>query len=807
MGPYPALILIGEPNVASSLEIGSLTSMQPNQVIYMIRLNGGELGTPGVEITISAPAINNTAPALSVTICYEPGVHAGISAEEDWYNLNTFQAQWLGASGGGGRMYRADPSVIGNSPLDVKKQTLRVQITAHGFVPSDPAVLKQLQRRFSTAGNPHARVLDRLTSSDFTGKFYFTIPDVATTQMYNDDVLRPLQRAYLLRLPPYHQYSGPGNVIGLEMDELPGFRRHMMCDRTFQGTVPTYSAPHKLLPDTIGRRDVRLVTMIHGLGVCREEQAHDMYCRQLGNVRILIKLVRSPCPVLAKATRDTLANNIYGPAAEPRDHYVYMGYCKIVSPTRLFPIPIPRPGSLGFISWLRQDGQTAPAHEKQAFGMVLAPHGIHSIVRADFVMALTIRELAMRQRASPDPITAQPEHALFQYIRNRRLGQRQVDALKRLGMSTIMNPVLTNLRTSVIVQDIQVHSYRDLSGGPEHQHPQLICANAVQWFLHSSVLSNYTAEERNVLHLVFGIDGYIHRVRTTTGGGAARSVYALMAVLMLVGYRVLVAIDEPIARSEFAHSLHLFLQALETDPMSQHWYYPNLRSKRIVCCSIVEMDIAPITDDHSIDLSSPFNPLRRKLRLVFYLMLGGLAEEAVLYDTGAYYSSSASNPPTNCTPQAWSMADCTADYLLRHSAQREQYYADRASILNPGFIPEDELIAIEERVQRLHQAIFAEQDVIICDYNTAMSSEVVKSLEKHIVILGNTQRTAFSKTAATIVRHSSLDAAILLGYPADQRFGPMQLASRDRNEAMTTFGKSAWDVLETADGSPSTNVI
>ncbi len=39
--------------------------------------------------------------------------------------------------------------------------------------------------------------------------------------------------------------------------------------------------------------------------------------------------------------------------------------------------------------------------------------------------------------------------------------------------------------------------------------------------------------------------------------------------------------------------------------------------------------------------------------LVFRLMLGGLAEEAALYDAGAYHSSPANNLPLNCTPQAW----------------------------------------------------------------------------------------------------------------------------------------------------------
>jgi hypothetical protein len=301
------------------------------------------------------------------------------------------------------------------------------------------------------------------------------------------------------------------------------------------------------------------------------------------------------------------------------------------------------------------------------------------------------------------------------------------------------------------------------------------------------------------------IDGYIGRIRTTTGGNAARSVYALMGVLMVVGYRFVVAIDEPAARSEFVYGLHQFLEAVEADPMWPN--RPNLRPKRVLHTSFVDVDVAPVADTNTTDLSSSGHPLRRKMGLVFRFMLGGLAEEAVLYDNGPYHAAPASNPPPDCTPQAWSMADRITDHLLRIPGSRTQYYVDRARVLSPGTIPADEVVAIEGRVRTIHRAVLAEQDVVVCDYNTAMSRDIVRSFDKHIVIFGNTHRIPFSKVVAAIVRHSSLQAAFLLGNPADQRFGPMQLASRGRNEAMTTFGRSAWEVLERGGGPASTNVL
>lgn len=154
-------------------------------------------------------------------------------------------------------------------------------------------------------------------------------------------------------------------------------------------------------------------------------------------------------------------------------------------------------------------------------------------------------------------------------------------------------------------------------------------------------------------------------------------------------------------------------------------------------------------------------------------------------------------------PRVWQTESLT---LLQNPALRTQYYADRARVLNPGRIPEEELIAIEEHVKYLHGAVFAKQDVVLCDYNTAMSRDIFKSFEKHIVIFGNTHCVPFSKATAVIVQHSGLKVAFLLGHPADQPYGPMQLASRDRNEAMTTYGRSAWEALGRGSEPASTNV-
>ncbi|ERF68845.1 hypothetical protein EPUS_04497 [Endocarpon pusillum Z07020] len=112
---------------------------------YMIRLLGGELDTLGVVIVIVTLPLTAAALAIAVTLCYKLSIHTRTRREEDWYHLTWFQAGWPGDGGGGGHMYNQNLNLIGNSPLDVKERTLRVQITTHEFVPNNPAALQELR--------------------------------------------------------------------------------------------------------------------------------------------------------------------------------------------------------------------------------------------------------------------------------------------------------------------------------------------------------------------------------------------------------------------------------------------------------------------------------------------------------------------------------------------------------------------------------------------------------------------------------------------------------------------------------------
>ena len=107
-------------------------------------------------------------------------------------------------------------------------------------------------------------------------------------------------------------------------------------------------------------------------------------------------------------------------------------------------------------------------------------------------MALNIRDHAIKQRASPDPVTAQAERIQFTYIRNQQSGQKQLSEIRRLGGTIIMSPILINLRAVMVLQELQIIAYRYFSAESGERHPPSTVSIENGWFATSSLLLNRT---------------------------------------------------------------------------------------------------------------------------------------------------------------------------------------------------------------------------------------------------------------------------------------------------------------------------
>ena len=145
-GPYRVLIAL-QPSPGSSNNVLEVRHLRRDiyDVSYRINFNGGRLGTPGLELTISHRDAAS-GEIRSATVVFEPGVGADVASvlAGRQYNLQDLLMEWLGRPGGGGHYYDNDPQTIGKLNLEAKKGTLRVTVKICGFYSPEPQALSAL---------------------------------------------------------------------------------------------------------------------------------------------------------------------------------------------------------------------------------------------------------------------------------------------------------------------------------------------------------------------------------------------------------------------------------------------------------------------------------------------------------------------------------------------------------------------------------------------------------------------------------------------------------------------------------------
>jgi hypothetical protein len=145
------------------------------------------------------------------------------------------------------------------------------------------------------------------------------------------------------------------------------------------------------------------------------------------------------------------------------------------------------------------------------------------------------------------------------------------------------------------------------------------------------------------------------------------------------------------------------------------------------------------------------------------------------------------------------MGDELRDYLSTRIAQRGQYYLDRARVLDGATgMTVEEAAAILQRRHNLVRNVLSRMGILICDYATAVSDDVVNAMNGSILMLGNAHRVNFSRANAVLLRHDKHLAAYILGDPEDTHYGMVPYAAQDRSEARTVFARPLWEVLRIA---------
>lgn len=803
LGPYGLLVryIPHQPANQIPFDTGDINNGINNAGMnYTLFVNAGRTGSPGLEVTATIAAANNQ-PQISATIILEPGVHAGREASGEYYNLHLGETQFLGLSGGGGHMYDHDPAAIHlGVPITQKRETLRIKLVSHGHVCHDPEGLAAIRARLP-AGSNDARILDAMTSArgtaatGFHAWFYCRVP-TAQLQIFTNSVLFWFRWMCGQRSQPLFQY--PENILDLNMDPLPGFRNSMFCDMvTHQGTQ-VLGDPVLQISDTIGSRERRVRAISNSVALIRENQGHEAFCTDVGKSMQGMKLLRGTTPFLRKATR--LLASLPGRAI-PTDPYGYIGYIYIGATSRSFPITTPRPGSLFHITWYNNMGGNRQGTPEFAYGMVLAPD---SAMSSSFAVALRIPNPAVRQSAQANFDLAVVFPVKLRFIENRQASQVLLSRMVRFsGFST--NPTVQALQANVF-RPVAPSPFRDdLRQGPNpplNDPAEMTRLNALfqgfaQTVRNSPLMVNMRQVEGNLLFNVPGqITGKTQLIRATTSASSFRAVYGLILVLVGMGHRTIIVVDEPEDRSRVCWDLFGLFQ--RTSTTNDH-YGRTWRAKRLMSYSTTDVEYKSPASEHNAaarsDLSKSGNPLRPALDLYFKMLLDDLPSHAYVHDQGALHNAGAAAAPQYHTPQAMSWADHAQAYFNLHpgDGDRVQHFADRARVLNGQVTAAEEVTAMLERLSLVRRKILSRADVLVCDSDTAMGFDVRASFLEPLIFLGNAHRVEFARGASVLLQHPKYIAAFVLGNLDDQRYGRVVYASEGRNEAMLTMRRSLWE--------------
>ncbi len=804
LGPYGVLIRCN-PRTSALCDAGDINNGTNNLGInYTLLINAGRTGSPGLEVNVTIAA-TNTQSRINVTICFEPGVHVGREDEEEYYNLNVADAQFLGLSGGAGHMYDHDPPAVHQGiPNAQRKQTLRIKLVCHGHVCHDPHGLAAIRARLP-AGSADARVFAAMTSTRgtsataFRAWIYCRVP-TPVLQNFKDSVLFWFKWMFGQRSQPLFQY--PAALLNLNIDPIPGFRNSMYCNMVMQQGALVLGNPVLQIADTIGSRNRRLRAVATSVALIRENQGHEAYCIEIGRFWQEMKLIRTSPPVASKATRLLRVGNALPPIDLPLDIFGYVGYIYIRTTSCNFPISAPTTGSLFLIRWGTKVLGNVQRTNDTAYGMVLAPNPAITSARASFAVALWIRDRIVNRRAHTNLDSAAKFPIQLHFIENRQVAQILLSRMVRFT-NLSSNKTVQALQANVVQQMGTSSFHDDLHQGPtpplddpaEMTRLDNMFQNFAQIVRASPSMANFRQVESNLLFNISSqIFGKTQLIRSTIGERSFRAVYGLILVLVGMGHRIILVVDEPADRSRVCWDLfNLFQQTGTTaDEYGRTW-----RSKRLLSYSSTDLEYKFPSPEQSAaasrNLSHSGNPFRPALDLFFKMLLDDLPSHAHMHDQGALYNAPAAAAPAYQTPQAMSMADHVQGHFNISPADRAQHFADRARVLNGQATAVDEVIAMLGRVSLTRRKILFKADVLVCDSATAMSFDVRAAFVDPLLFIANTHRMEFAKGASVLLQHPGHIAGFVLGNLDDQRHGPLVFASEGRNEAMLTMRRSLWE--------------
>jgi hypothetical protein len=807
---YRSLFLIS-PGDLNKSEIGDLVRDTQN-LHYRVNFNGGRLGNPGLEVYIE-----HVPSRRSAKVIFEPGVSHGPN-----FHLHSFSTEWLGRPGGGGHMYNKDPVSVRNLPLDVKKRTLKVRIQTFGHVSPDPSAIGALLNVLP-ANSLARQLLARSTAwvnTSFEAWIYCVVPEDSVTA-FEARSLAPLRLAVANRLPPYHQLSHPQNVLNLSMPRLPGFRNGIYFSATSTAPAIQYGGPILPLADTRGRRAPLPVAQVHANGVIREEQCYETFCNGIAATPQFMKLIRASSPVLGSPTAAYGSTTPNPAVVLPNDQAPFFGCVDRLNFAGQYSILLPRAGEIFALSWWRQqaDGTWAPTGEN-ACGIVLRlSDADHTTAGTCLVLGLSMLSEPLKQRASRHIVDAVADVVRFGWVPNAKVAHIELDALRQFSTQAVV-PMVASLQANVLFQPLGARNVpqtrRDLRNGPsppynntaELTHRVARYNSGVQDLCSLPQMANMTQNETKLLNRVPGrIDGFFQMLHTSPVHVQFRALGGLALALTNAGnpngaarkgtHQILVVVEDQSDCSRICYALNDLVQAAKTHGRNDGELW---KRKKIVSYSTVELNhqFAPPRDTNAIqntNLSHPLHPLREQMELAFEQTFSDLPEHSAILDQqGAYLNAHFANPPAGRTPYGMSMGDATMVYHFNNPVNRNQYYTDRAAVIDNQPLSFDEIHDVRGRRHGAVRNALKDVDILVTNAATATSSDVKASFATPIIMLINAHHTTFAQANSVFMAYPKLEAAFVVGADGHTLL-PGTFASLGNNEASESYFRSFWTML------------
>ena len=495
-----------------------------------------------------------------------------------------------------------------------------------------------------------------------------------------------------------------------------------------------------------------------------------------------------------------------GTAQQPTDRHLYLGFVSVGPNTLQAPHRLMRPGTLCMLQNLTDGPQPVPDGEK-SIGMVLEVSGnTLSTSGARLVLALYLQK-KLKEDFAKKPTEAIVGHVNISFRPSSKQAELMLASLEYFrGPMVAQSAAVALLQTKVLHQPYRiqqtVHSIRygphPPAGNDQVKRMALdnVYAQTLAGLFTASRFASQTpdAEELRLLNTMPGqISDHSQLPKVDLTCPTFRSVIATILAAKVVGHSIIVCVEDLQDRASVAYQLHQMLKEGKQATAKSPELLDNVKFLVWTRSNIpYKAPEAGGVNPEDLPWSDPRSKFRLQGGLFFKFMVDDSPIANWLLDP-ANQQAPPLAPPPNQVLLDWSMAHKKQQYLKESSRfDAGQYFTGRAQGCNGVKLTAARLQEIAKLTQEIERRVLARTDILVTNFDTAMSEEVQKGFcMKPLLFLMGTDRVGFDKAGGVMVALKEHTAAFICGNPDDKRHGQTRLVSGGKNEAKPTYGKAS----------------